>query len=328
MVQQSFIQGVSESSILERITSILSYQAIGQTGHLDDDAYYCSQKRLILTADMLVEGTHFRINGHGYSDIGWKAAAVNISDVAAMGGKPEFLLVSIGVPETVSLEQIDEFYQGLTACAKAFQTLIVGGDTVRSPQWVINVTAVGSLPEHHTLGTRNAARPGHRVMISGQHGLSAAGFYALENSIQTAPDTLLQAHKRPTPRVEQALHLSKRQTHYALMDTSDGLADACLKVAEQSQVMLVLEEARLPQNALLKRFAEEQDKDILQWMLYGGEDFELLATMPAGLPMPEGWYEIGRVEAVPENAMPGACLATVDGKQVMLSHSKTFAHFE
>ncbi|MEB3288069.1 MAG: thiamine-phosphate kinase [Vampirovibrionales bacterium] len=332
---------LNEAAILERIAGLLSHQAIGLTGHLDDDAYFCPQRRLILTTDMLVEGTHFRFSTHSPYDIGWKAAAVNISDIAAMGGKPDFLLISIGLTKATSTGFIDGLYEGLSHCAKAYQALIVGGDTVFSPQLTINVTAVGQLPLQHTLGTRSGARPGHRLIVTGPHGLSAAGLYALDHGIKNAPELLLQTHRRPTPRIEQALTLSKRITHYAMMDTSDGLADACLKLSKQSKVQIILDESKLPVNPDLAHFAEKQKQDLMQWMLYGGEDFELIATMPVELPLPAGWQEIGRVHELPaiEPAPNGAhpnydnpttspvVLHRLDGSLMPLGLDKTFSHF-
>src|SRR5262245_1592989 len=132
-------------------------------GLLLDDAYWEAESGRIETTDMLVEGRHFRLDYFSPEDLGWRAAAVNISDIAAMGGRLLHLLISLGLTEAQDLSWLEAFYKGLLAACNQYGGEIVGGDTVSSPTLVVNVTAVGECLAGHTVGHRNGARPGDAI---------------------------------------------------------------------------------------------------------------------------------------------------------------------
>jgi len=328
---------VNERAIIETIGQVL-----GERTDLSDDAYYNPDNREIATCDMLIEGTHFDLGYTSAEDLGWKAAAVNISDIAATGGALDSLLVSVGLPENCAKPAfIRDLYEGLASAAETYHGKIIGGDTVRSKQFTINVTALGHLPEGHTAGRRDQAKPGDVIVTTGFHGCSAAGFHLLKEHHKRNPDKpfsskrdeqLTLAHLRPQPRIDEGLILSKRFDRYALMDTSDGLADGLLKIAHASRMKLIVDRSRLPMLPDLHAYATLHNEDPYHWVLYGGEDFELLATVPAKSlltdPLSGQFSIIGYVDALKEKEQPGAYFqARADDVLMPLSYDQTYQHF-
>ncbi len=309
-----------ELEILQTIGQVLPHPEA-----LQDDAFYDANQGLIYTTDMFIEHRHFKRSYFTPADLGWKSAAVNISDIAAMGGRLQYLLVSLGLPADLDLSFIREFYTGMNTIASSCSGQIVGGDTVSADSLTLNVTAIGVLPESHTIGRRSQAQPGDFLITTGYHGLSKAGLYALNHNLPDLPQCK-QAHLRPIPRIEAGLRLSRHYQRYALMDSSDGLADAALKIAEASQVRVELFLDKLPVHPELHRFAQEVGQDLTALMLYGGEDFELIAAVPE---LPEAFQEeftvIGRVAS----GSPAATLLDAQGQPLeILSHQKTYQHFQ
>lgn len=315
-------QGLRELDII----ALVSRTAALSPETLADDAFYEVDTRRIYTTDLLIEGRHFDLSYFSPEDLGWKAAAVNISDIAAMGGRPQYLLVSVGLPNTVPLDWIESLYKGLQAACQEYGCAIIGGDTVGSDHIVLNVTAIGECPTGYQAGFRNQARPGDVIVATGYHGLSTIGLQALQENLN-GYHAAKAAHRRPKPRVEEALILSERYTRYALMDSSDGLADALLKIAQASGVHLVLEAAKLPIHPDVESFARNRNQDPLELALYGGEDFQLVACLPEVPPDLMAYVKvIGRVE-VAENGQPSASVRYTDGRMEPLTLDKTYQHF-
>lgn len=310
---------LKELAILQTIADILPDKA-----QLSDDAYYEPETRLIYTTDLLVENHHFSLDYFSGADLGWKAAAVNISDVAALGGEPRFLLVSLGLPESVSLAWVHDFYQGMQALLNRTGGKVIGGDTVGSDSVVVNVTAIGTLPTGHTAGRRFQARPGDWVITTGYSGLSAVGLHVLQQNIPGF-DSARNAHLRPEPRLAEGAWLSGRYERYALTDSSDGLADAVLKIAQASQVTIEIQADLLSRHPEVLAFSKQSGQDPESFILYGGEDFELLATVPdLPDPLPEGVSVIGRVV----EGTGTAVLISENGQtRTELSLDKTYQHF-
>lgn len=310
------------------IISLIS-QLTGQTGALADDAFYDADTRQIYTTDMLVENRHFKTDYFSAEDLGWKAAAVNISDIAAMGGRLKYLLVSIGLPNHVGLDWVQGFYKGLISACQQFDGQIAGGDTVSSDAITINVTAVGVCPLQHTIGRRYSAQAGDYIIATGFHGLSHTGLMALQQGL---PDytACKAAHLRPVPRVEAGLMLSRKYPRYALMDSSDGLADALIKMAQSSQKTLRVNQADIPVHPELAAFwqASEAPQALWQAILYGGEDFELVAAVPeVDAEILAHFHVLGRVEESGNH--PGAWLIQPEsGAPQPLSLSHTYQHFQ
>ena len=302
----------------------------GQAKPMADDAFWDPLCRRIYTTDMLVAGRHFDLAYFSPQDLGWKAAAVNISDLAGMGGQLKYLLISLGLPDDIGLDWIQDLYQGFGDICQQFGGQIAGGDTVGSDQLVLNVTAVGECPTGHTPGHRFSAQAGDYLIATGFHGLSHAGLLSLQNGIPGF-DLCKTAHLRPMPRVEAGLMLSRKFVRYALMDSSDGLADALLKIAQASDKTLIAEQSAIPVHPELQVFAQSQGWDesrLWQAVLYGGEDFELVATVPTlDEEILQSFQVLGRVEA-PSQAGPQALLLDASGKAQPLSLAGTYQHFK
>jgi thiamine-monophosphate kinase len=290
----------------------------------------------VMTTDLLIENQHFCWDYCSVADVAHKALAVNLSDLAATGAQPRLILVSLGLPSGVCSETIATFYATLKSLCQQYRCPIVGGDTVAAAAWVINITALGTMPEGHTPGRRSGAQSGDFVITTGPHGLSAVGLWALQNHVPGF-EVCKQAHRRPTPHVAAGLWLSGHCRRYALMDTSDGLADAALKIAAASNVSVVLEASALTIHpelqaappASFRRKLESSVASPHEALLYGGEDFELLACVPELTPGWERYFQvIGRVEAASTAAgQPSVWLATEQGERLPLDAAHCYQHF-
>jgi thiamine-monophosphate kinase len=276
----------------------------------------------LLAVDTMVETVHFNSATMADADIGWKALAANVSDIAAMGGKPRHALVSVSAPRAWEPARIRRLYDGLYACAEHYGVAVIGGDTTSSPaQLVLAVTAVGTVEAGRAI-RRAGAQPGDAVFVTGPIGMAAAGLHfllaaAAASGGQCVPlaaaeaagtAALVQAHRRPAPSVRAARMLAARGTVTSLNDVSDGLASEAWEIAEASGVKVALRDSLLPRSGSMAAYAARCGVDPLEWMLYGGEDYVLLGTIAsvdareakaalseAGLPM----YLIGEVEAGP-----------------------------
>jgi len=305
---------------------------------LQDDTFFDPLSRQFYTTDTLVEGQHFSCSYCSAYDIGWKAAAVNISDIAAMGGEPLYLLVSVAVPESYELSWLKELYHGLFTVCQQFKARIVGGDTVGSPFFSITVTAIGRCLDNVQPAHRWLAEEGDVLITTGPHGLSHVGLLTLKSASKNYPVSQ-KMHRQPQPQVAAGLLLQRYFSRIAMMDTSDGLADAALKIAQASQKMLLLNEMQIEIHPELSNYAEAHQLSALNLALYGGEDFQLLACVSA-----EEWRKhegklsssfqvIGRV--LKEQEVPGSFQAASaylaqdaePGSWVRLEKEKTFQHF-
>ncbi|HEX6212144.1 MAG TPA: thiamine-phosphate kinase [Methylomirabilota bacterium] len=237
---------------------------------------------LLATTDLLLEDVHFRRRWAEPADIGWKALAVNLSDIAAMGGRPRWALVALACPEDTSAEEIEAFYEGALALARSHAVTIVGGDTAASPGgWMINVTLLG---ETTAPRLRSTARAGDAIAITGTLGRSAAGLAVLER--ETAPagvDAALlaevtAAHLRPRPRVPEGEWLAAAGGVTAMMDLSDGLGLDLPRLLSESGVGADVDVDRLPIDGAARVVAAALGADPAAWATGGGEDYELLLT--------------------------------------------------
>jgi thiamine-monophosphate kinase len=230
-----------------------------------------------------VEGVHFRLEP-GWStpyDVGRKAAAQNMADIAAMGGRPTALLVGLAAPGALAVDVADGLTDGLRDEAAVCGARIVGGDLVASPRLLLAVTALGDL-EGRPPVTRGGARAGDVVVLAGTLGRSAAGLRLLELGITGGP--LVEAHRRPCPPYELGVVLA-RAGATAMVDVSDGLAQDLGHVARASGVRIDVDELPLDDGV------EPADA------AHGGEEHSLVATLPAGTALPAGVVRIGRVSA-------------------------------
>ncbi|MEW6727614.1 MAG: thiamine-phosphate kinase [Bacillota bacterium] len=239
-------------------------------------------RTLLVTTDMLVEGVHFDTAYAGWRDLGHKALAVNVSDIAAMGGCPLWAVIALGLPPSTEVEGIDEFYAGLLESAGRWGVSLAGGDTVRSPQAVvINLTVIGEAAPEGVL-YRSGARPGDRIGVTGPLGASGAGLHLLQHPVSNLPpaiaDTLRKAHLRPEPRLAAGAILAGSGCVTAAADLSDGLAVDLGHICDASGVGCVVKAAALPVAPAAAELARVTGMDPMEWVLYGGEDYELLFT--------------------------------------------------
>jgi thiamine-monophosphate kinase len=242
---------------------------------------------LLATTDLLIEDVHFRRRWAEPADIGWKSLAVNLSDIAAMGGRPRWALVALACPEDVTVEEAEAFYEGALALASEHDVAIVGGDTSSSPRgWIVNITLLGEATAPPLL--RSTARVGDVIAVTGALGRAAAGLALLER--RTAPAGvaadvlagLTSAHLRPRPRVSEGQWLGAAGGVTAMIDLSDGLATDLGHIAEESAVGARVGLDRLPVDAGTRALASALGRDALAWATGGGEDYELLLTCEPG----------------------------------------------
>ncbi|WP_447979686.1 thiamine-phosphate kinase [Candidatus Nitrospira bockiana] len=241
---------------------------------------------LILTTDLLAEGIHFDRRTATWEDIGYKAAVANLSDVAAMGGRPEHVLVSLAVPPHSRPNDILELYRGIMDACAPHHVDLIGGDTSASRHGVfVSLTLTGSVP--HGAGLRrDGARVGDGIYVTGTLGDSAAGLDLLARRrghgrlAARARGFLIGRHRRPTPRLDVGQWLTTHRLASAAIDISDGLSGDLRHVCEQSRVGAQVDAERLPLSQPLRRYAEATGVDAVDLALRGGEDYELLFTVP------------------------------------------------
>lgn len=225
------------------------------------------------TADILIQDVHFSLNSITWWELGWKALAVNISDIAAMGGSPKYALISLGLPPETEVEKIIELYQGMAEIAQKFDLAIIGGDVSQAPLVIISPVLFGIARDN--ILTRSQATPGDLIAVTGYLGSSAAGRRMLEAGLDFDGETvsyLRQAHLCPLPRVSEGRVLAQHGVRAAI-DLSDGLIADLGKICHMSKVGARVFVNRLPVHPLMRAAFE---KDSLRLALSGGEDYELL----------------------------------------------------
>lgn len=237
-------------------------------------------KSLIATVDCMIESSHFDLRYNDLRSVGWKAAAMNFSDIAAMGGIPRWMLVNLAVTEKMTLNDIRELYRGMTDCANRFNVRIVGGNTAKSNNELsVTVTVLGDCPKKKQL-QRNGARPDDVIVLTGYPGLSAAGLQLLKSGKHDACRTAIRKQLRPVPRVDEIQTLLKNNIRVnACIDVSDGLAADLRHVCDASDCGALLQSADIPFHADVKKTANFFSADPYENILHGGEDYELLMTM-------------------------------------------------
>lgn len=232
----------------------------------------------LTTSDMLIEGVHFDLDWCTPASLGRKSLAVNLSDIAAMGGVPRWFLLSLAIPPTLPVEFLEAFVQGMLGLAEEHNVTLIGGDTCSSRNGlVISVTLMGEqLPER--VVTRSGARPGDLVFVTGTLGDSALGLEMLKKGEQSGP--AIERHLDPLPRVREGVALAKAGLPSAMIDISDGLAADLGHILEMSGAgaRLLLDE--IPLSQFYRETVSRYAPDPYLLALGGGEDYELLFTAP------------------------------------------------
>lgn len=293
------LSDLGEFGFLERMRRWIPEASV-PVGIGDDAAvtHVSEGSALVATADALVEGIHFRWDWSSPADVGYKAVAVNVSDLAAMGAEPRWLLLSLCAPPSTSEGRLRELYEGLSEACRAYGVEVVGGDTVAADQMVIAVSALGEV-EGDPL-TRSGAKEGDVLAVTGPLGRAAAGVNLLlsQDPRGLSPEDALacmDAHRRPMARVDEGRALRRGGAHAAI-DLSDGLGSDVRRLAEASGVGAELDLARIPVAPEARRVAEARGWDLERMVLGGGEDLELLVALPAGADLPGvELLEVGRV---------------------------------
>ncbi len=279
------IRDIGEQGLLQRLQRFCPAEVVG-----DDAAVMKTQpgKELVVTTDMLVDGTHFSDRTTSPEDAGWRAAAANLSDLAAMGASPLGITVGLSLTSDTLVTWVERLYQGITECLQHYNTFIVGGDICRSPVNTIAITAFGEASPNRII-RRSSAQVGDAIVVTGVHGASRAGLELLlnpqsgQNLTEAEKVSLIQAHQRPKPRLDVLPFLwdldSQSSIPVAGMDSSDGLADAIVQICRCSGVGAKCDRASIPIPAALSQMVSTEQA--VDWALYGGEDFELVLCLPS-----------------------------------------------
>ncbi len=274
-----------EFKFIERIRSAMKAKNPSVVLGIGDDAAIFKPTKgheMVFTTDMLVEGRHFDFKWISPWELGAKTIAVNISDCAAMGAKPTVALVSLGVPPKYPIKDLEAFYDGMRGWGESYGAQIVGGDTVGSDKFVVNVALVGEVEAGKAL-KRSGAKAGDALLVTGKLGDSAAGLYSLQHPSEKGKEVvslLVKRHLTPTPRFSVGRALSLKRLATAAIDISDGLSSEVHHLCEESGLGAEIHEEALPISDALAHYCQENGLNPLDFVLNGGEDYELLFTVP------------------------------------------------
>jgi thiamine-monophosphate kinase len=282
------IAEVGERALIDRIRQRFPESAGTLTIGIGDDAAVAAGVRgelQVLTTDALVEGIHFDLGFSSFPDVGYKALAVNVSDIAAMGGTPRLALLSLILPERLTLADIDGLLDGFAEMASEAGVVLAGGNIARSPgPLVLDVTAIGDVRPRRIL-TRGGGRPGDLLYVTGAIGAAAAGLGWLRDTGPAVPESagiaaLTARHRRPTPRRRVGAILGRTRTASACMDLSDGLADAVNAIARASGTGAIVDASALPIPDSARHWFAARGQDPVISALAGGDDYELVFSVP------------------------------------------------
>lgn len=268
------ISDVGEFVLIERIAEKIKEKEGLVKGIGDDCAVLEDEEEYkLLTTDMLVSGDHFNRNWHSPWQIGWKSIIVNVSDIAAMGGYPEWCLVSIALPDDVDYEYVEDIFKGMIDASEKYDLSIIGGDTTHGDLLVINITLIGKV-EKENLCMRGDAEVGDLICVSGDLGKSWAGL----DLLRAGKEGYTEFHLQPDCRLELGRKLAPHVN--AMIDVSDGLASEVNHICDESGVGATVEKDKVPISDRTREAGEILDKGPMFWALSGGEDFELVFTIP------------------------------------------------
>ncbi|HEX6501277.1 MAG TPA: thiamine-phosphate kinase [Micromonosporaceae bacterium] len=282
-----------EFGLIGRVTARLASGADVLLGPGDDGAVVTApDRRVVASTDVLVEGRHFRRDWASAEDVGHRAAAANLADIAAMGARPTALLVAFCAPPDLDVSWAEGLADGLGAEAASAGASVVGGDMSSSQTLTVAVTALGDLGGLDPV-RRDGARPGDVVAVAGRLGYAAAGLTVLSRGFRS-PKLLVDAYRRPLvpyPAGPEAARLGAT----AMIDVSDGLLADLGHVAAASGVAIDVDREAFEVPAQMRDAGAALGVDPYQWILTGGDDHALAATFPAGTALPGGWRVVGRV---------------------------------
>ena len=284
------LSDVGERTLIELARKICKRGARVRVGIGDDAAVLDldSRKCAVVTTDMLVASRHFP-PGTSPEQMGRKAVVVNLSDLAAMGAEPLGLVFSVGLPRKLKVKFVERLVGGMDVAAREHGTYVVGGDLDESEEIVISGMAFGVAHRREFL-TRSGARVGDLIAITGRLGAAAAGLKLLLKRLPVKSyRALVRAQLEPRARVREGRALARSGFVTSAIDVTDGLAANLWQLARESKVKLIIERERLPEHPIVRRFAARHGFGVDDFVLFGGEDFELLFTV-----RPRGWEKVRR----------------------------------
>ena len=302
------VKDIGEQGLLRKLQAFCPAKIIG------DDGAVLQLKRdrnLVVTTDVLVDKVHFSNSTTSAFDVGWRGAAANLSDLAAMGATPVGITVGLSLPGETPVSWVEELYRGLDSCLSKYQTAIVGGDITRSEVITIAITALGEVTPGKEI-LRSTAQVGDAIAITGYHGLSRAGLELLlhpelgQNLTTAEKEVLIKAHQQPQPRLDVLPLLQNlgADIRVAGMDSSDGLGDAIAQICHCSKVGAIIDSHALSIHPDLIKFVTPSQAE--EWIFYGGEDFELVLCLPENMALSlvkklgSGAGIIGKITSEPE----------------------------
>jgi thiamine-monophosphate kinase len=326
------VKDLGEQQLLAKLQSFCPSEIVGDDGAVVDIE---SDRRLVVTTDVLVDNVHFSDRTTSAFDVGWRAAAANLSDLAAMGATPVGIVVGLSLPGETSVVWVEELYRGLQQCLTKYNTNIIGGDVCRSTVITVAITAFGQVAPERVI-RRDRAQVGDAIVVTGVHGASRAGLELLlhpesgVNLTNAEREELIAAHQRPEPRLDAIEHLKAIEINRAIagMDSSDGLADAIVQICRSSGVGACIERCAIPIPSALDKIVTTAK--IWEWVLYGGEDFELVLC----LPQPEAEHSIANLNghaAIVGKIVDGDSVIVINkddpSTKELLTLAKGFQHF-
>jgi thiamine-monophosphate kinase len=290
MDSEKNISGIGEFGLIERIKKLVPKASDDNIllGIGDDAAVIkiTPQKWLLATCDIQIEDTHFRISHGTHYQLGRRSMTVNLSDIASMGGKPTYALVSAGLPPRMEVSGFDNLFRGMNDALAEHSAFIVGGNLARtSDKLIIDVFLLGEISPDQIL-LRSGAKPGDRVFVTGTLGASAAGFHVLENYGNEYPGEfahLVRSHLEPIAKVQTGAEIAKSGYATSMIDISDGIAGDLKHICDDSNVGAEIFERDIPFPEKIEKLSISKNK--IDLALNGGEDYELLFTMRSDTPL-------------------------------------------
>jgi thiamine-monophosphate kinase len=265
---------LGEFGLIERVRRAAPTNRDVRLGIGDDAAWVRTKSEsFLVTTDLLLEGIHFDLSWISLSDLGYKTLAVNLSDIAAMGGIPAYLTLSLGIPSHFASKDLDSFYRGIKSLALAHNVAVIGGDTSLADKFVISACLIGHAP--HRPITRSGAKVTNDIYVTGTLGDSALGLQLLRRNLAKRKGAafLLARHHKPTPRLGVGALLARKQLATAMIDVSDGLLQDLGHICKASLIGARIWAETLPLSKTYRAFA---GKNETRYALVGGEDYELL----------------------------------------------------
>lgn len=242
---------------------------------------YSDEEFYLVTTDALIEDVHFSLSAISYKALGWKSVAVNLSDIAAMGGITKYLFISIAIPKKTNSDEIFSFYEGVKEIVSEYQVFLLGGDTTSSKDRLcISITAIGTCFKDKIL-LRTGAKPGDYIYVTGTLGDSSAGLLLSQSPKQSysqSEEYLMNRHFHPTPRLKEINYLVNHYQLNSAIDISDGLSSDLNHILQGSQLGAKVNWTAIPKSKELQSVLK--GKPLEEAVLNGGEDYEILFSSP------------------------------------------------